>query len=367
MTSLAYIIDFTEPGQVADAYLHYLSKRNFPLATDTELALNAQVRVRFNFPDGHGITLMARVIARLSNDSYNLQLPDNASTDWLLDRAREMAERVGRVRGKRRKTSPEEKAVPPQKTAAPKVEPTPAPEPKAEPAAERDPDTVTRRIEPPAAGKGGAEGAPGPSTRPIRQKGSGEVPPPQVAQAQEKAAQEASETRKEPSPPLPMVDVVADAAIPSEEELRRRVAELDELVRTSGLPPGTAPPTPIGSMPVAREELLEDTRDLPADPSLDERIAKLSANQKKKLAISGGPEERAVLLREKDTSFHIWVLMYPVLTYDERRTTVTADNILMQQKMNAQERRKVIDKVAAAVLLQAWLDGENIADVVSDD
>ena len=39
----------------------------------------------------------------------------------------------------------------------------------------------------------------------------------------------------------------------------------------------------------------------------------------------------------------------------------------MQQKMNAQERRKVIDKVAAAVLLQAWLDGENIADVVSDD
>ncbi|MFY9480555.1 MAG: Holliday junction resolvase RuvX [Ilumatobacteraceae bacterium] len=61
------------------------------------------------------------------------------------------------------------------------------------------------------------------------------------------------------------------------------------------------------------------------------------------------------------------VVNVPVLTYDERRTTVTADNILMQQKMNAQERRKVIDKVAAAVLLQAWLDGENIADVVSDD
>lgn len=61
------------------------------------------------------------------------------------------------------------------------------------------------------------------------------------------------------------------------------------------------------------------------------------------------------------------VVNVPVLTYDERRTTVTADSILMQQKMNAQERRKVIDKVAAAVLLQAWLDGENIADVVSDD
>jgi putative Holliday junction resolvase len=61
------------------------------------------------------------------------------------------------------------------------------------------------------------------------------------------------------------------------------------------------------------------------------------------------------------------VVSVPVLTYDERRTTVTADNILMQQKMNAQERRKVIDKVAAAVLLQSWLDGENISDVRSDD
>lgn len=50
------------------------------------------------------------------------------------------------------------------------------------------------------------------------------------------------------------------------------------------------------------------------------------------------------------------VVEVPVFTYDERLTTVTADNILMEQNMNAQERRKVIDKVAAAVMLQAWLD-----------
>ena len=29
---------------------------------------------------------------------------------------------------------------------------------------------------------------------------------------------------------------------------------------------------------------------------------------------------------------------------------------LMQNEMNAQERRKIIDKVAAAVILQGWLD-----------
>ena len=46
----------------------------------------------------------------------------------------------------------------------------------------------------------------------------------------------------------------------------------------------------------------------------------------------------------------------PIETYDERLTTVTADRSLMAANMNAKARRKVIDQVAAAVMLQAWLD-----------
>jgi putative Holliday junction resolvase len=46
----------------------------------------------------------------------------------------------------------------------------------------------------------------------------------------------------------------------------------------------------------------------------------------------------------------------PVETYDERLTTVTAERSLMEQRMRADARRRVVDKVAAAVLLQAWLD-----------
>jgi putative Holliday junction resolvase len=61
------------------------------------------------------------------------------------------------------------------------------------------------------------------------------------------------------------------------------------------------------------------------------------------------------------------VLSVPVLTFDERRTTVTADSILMEQNMNAQERRKVIDKVAAAVMLQSWLDGRKMTETTSRD
>lgn len=51
------------------------------------------------------------------------------------------------------------------------------------------------------------------------------------------------------------------------------------------------------------------------------------------------------------------VVGVPVETLDERLTTVTGDRILMERGMRADKRRKVIDKVAAAVILQSWLDG----------
>lgn len=48
----------------------------------------------------------------------------------------------------------------------------------------------------------------------------------------------------------------------------------------------------------------------------------------------------------------------PVETYDERLSTVTAERSLMEQSLRAPARRRVVDKVAAAVVLQAWLDRE---------
>jgi putative pre-16S rRNA nuclease len=46
----------------------------------------------------------------------------------------------------------------------------------------------------------------------------------------------------------------------------------------------------------------------------------------------------------------------PVVTYDERLTTVSAERSLMSQNLSTPQRRAVIDKVAASVILQAWLD-----------
>lgn len=54
-------------------------------------------------------------------------------------------------------------------------------------------------------------------------------------------------------------------------------------------------------------------------------------------------------------------LTVPVETFDERLTTVSADRNLVQQRMKADARRRVVDKVAAAVMLQAWLDARRRA------
>jgi putative Holliday junction resolvase len=52
------------------------------------------------------------------------------------------------------------------------------------------------------------------------------------------------------------------------------------------------------------------------------------------------------------------VVGVPVLTYDERLTTVSAHQILQGNKVNAKDRKLVVDKVAAAVMLQSWLDAQ---------
>lgn len=46
-----------------------------------------------------------------------------------------------------------------------------------------------------------------------------------------------------------------------------------------------------------------------------------------------------------------------VVVQDERLTTVTAERALGEARMKRDARRDVVDKVAAAVMLQAWLEG----------
>jgi putative Holliday junction resolvase len=67
-----------------------------------------------------------------------------------------------------------------------------------------------------------------------------------------------------------------------------------------------------------------------------------------------GPAAAAVLEEVQELAATTSI---PVETYDERLTTVSAERALREQGVKGRRRRQVIDKAAAAVLLQAWLDG----------
>ena len=73
------------------------------------------------------------------------------------------------------------------------------------------------------------------------------------------------------------------------------------------------------------------------------------------LSLDGGmgPAARAAVAEADAMASVVGV---PVETFDERLTTVTAESVLREQRMRAEARRRVIDKVAAAVMLQTWLD-----------
>lgn len=49
----------------------------------------------------------------------------------------------------------------------------------------------------------------------------------------------------------------------------------------------------------------------------------------------------------------------PVVVWDERLTTVEAERLLMEMDQSRAKRKKIIDKLAAAVMLQSYLDRQS--------
>ena len=91
-------------------------------------------------------------------------------------------------------------------------------------------------------------------------------------------------------------------------------------------------------------------------------IAKIVVEEEAEAVIVGlplnmdGSEGKAAQAARVEAARMATVVGVPVHVHDERLTTVEADRVLMEQKINAQARRRVVDKVAAAVMLQSWLD-----------
>jgi putative Holliday junction resolvase len=93
-----------------------------------------------------------------------------------------------------------------------------------------------------------------------------------------------------------------------------------------------------------------------------DRIAALVREEEAECVVVGlprslsGADGPAAKAARSEASALASVVGVPVETYDERFTTVTANRMLAESGVRGQDRRQVIDKVAAAVILQAWLD-----------
>ena len=95
------------------------------------------------------------------------------------------------------------------------------------------------------------------------------------------------------------------------------------------------------------------------------RIAELVRDEEAGLVIVGlplslsgraGPAAKVALAEAVTLATLIDV---PIETYDERLSTVTAQRALTEAGVRGPAARQVVDKVAAAVFLQAFLDGRN--------
>lgn len=49
----------------------------------------------------------------------------------------------------------------------------------------------------------------------------------------------------------------------------------------------------------------------------------------------------------------------PVILWDERLTTVAAERVLLEADVSRKKRKKVIDKMAAVMILQGYLNSQN--------
>lgn len=49
----------------------------------------------------------------------------------------------------------------------------------------------------------------------------------------------------------------------------------------------------------------------------------------------------------------------PVVLWDERLTTMAAERVLLEADISRKKRKKVIDKMAAVLILQGYLDSKN--------
>lgn len=99
-------------------------------------------------------------------------------------------------------------------------------------------------------------------------------------------------------------------------------------------------------------------------------IARIVADEEVEVVVVGlplnmdGSEGPAATAARDEARVIATVVGVPVVLADERRSTVSAEASLRERGVHGKRRRTSVDKVAAAFILQSWLDSRGSEGVV---
>jgi len=112
---------------------------------------------------------------------------------------------------------------------------------------------------------------------------------------------------------------------------------------------------PAGFLPAEPEaECLAAIRTLVGAKEVDEVIVGMPRN------MDGSYGPAAAKVREFVTALGA-VISVPIRTWDERLTSAQANRVLLQANVSRQDRKVKVDQMAAAILLQSYLDSRALA------
>lgn len=96
--------------------------------------------------------------------------------------------------------------------------------------------------------------------------------------------------------------------------------------------------------------------------SADEQLKQIIDEQNVGKAVIGLPKHMNGTIGERGEASEAYaehvekVHNIPVILWDERLTTAAAERVLLEADMSRKKRKKVIDKMAAVMILQTYLD-----------
>lgn len=97
------------------------------------------------------------------------------------------------------------------------------------------------------------------------------------------------------------------------------------------------------------ETAIEEISRLAREKKVDRIVVGIPYTLRGEIGVQGDKVRRFIeLLRQK--------VEVPVVEWDERMTTAAADRLLRELEMPGRKRRKLLDQLSAALILQSYLD-----------